>query len=84
MSTRYTDRQAIRVALELALDTEEAMCESYRDHNGKVMEQESGVIIARRNIAAFRRVLDRYYGGRQPKPNGGEPVSILQLMRGGK
>ena len=84
MGKRYTNRAAIRVALELALDTEEAMCDAYRDGiTQKIMEHEPSVIIARRNIAAFKRVLNRYYGGRQPKPDGGEPVSIFRLLREG-
>ena len=78
---QLTDKAAIKIALFLAIDTEMAMIDSYRDHDGKIIEGEMGVQLARRNVAAFQRVLDRYYGGARRKLPTGEPVSIHELMK---
>ena len=79
---RLTDKEAIKVALWLAIDTENSLIDAYRDqHTGTVPDHEPGVQIARRRIAAFQRVLDRYYGGARSAPlPGGKPVSIYKLM----
>jgi hypothetical protein len=81
---KLTDRKAIRIALHIAIDTEEALIDAYRNSfTGQVPEEESGVIIARRNVTAFKRCLQRYYGegGNEYKPKAGESVSIFELMK---
>lgn len=55
-----TDRKAIFIALRIAIDTEEALIDAYRGYKG-IDETEPGVIGARKNIKAFKRVIERYY-----------------------
>lgn len=49
-------------------------------------EREPGVVLARRNIAAWRRVLLRYYGETKhpsdKKLEGTKTISILDLLSG--
>jgi hypothetical protein len=81
---RLTDRAAIRLALLLAIDTEESLVHAYEDPSGKIPEREPGVILARRNIAAFERVLDRHFNGaRKPKLSGGKTISLSEMLRAG-
>ena len=88
MATRMTDKQAIRIALLVARDTEESLGEAYRDHlTREVNESEEGVQIARRRIKAFERVLDRYYPGWRADDSRiqkGRPVSIFKLLMSSK
>jgi len=73
-----TDRKAIRLALNIAIDTEESLIDAY-DNNAK----EESVKRAKQNIAAFKRVLDRYFGGRRPDPLAkGKFVSLTDLLKG--
>lgn len=68
-SPAMTDKRAMRTALMIAIDTELALIDAYRDgFSGKVNENEEGVKIARRRITAFERVLDRYFGGKIDDP----------------
>lgn len=57
MGERFTDKKAVRLALFIAIDTETQTIEAYRYDR-----TEDAVQNAERNIAAFRRVLARYYG----------------------
>lgn len=78
--SRLTDQKAIRTALFIAIDTEESLIEAYGGE-----KSEAAVQNAEKNIAAFQRVLDRYYAGaRRKKPSSGKIVSILSLMTPGK
>lgn len=61
--SRLTDKLAMRSALLIAIDTEESLIDAYTPSHGPAKETEEGVIIARRRIKAFKRVLDRYFGG---------------------
>ena len=85
MAPRLTDKQAIRIALLVARDTEESLVDAHRDHlTREVDESEQGVRIARRRIKAFERVLDRYYPGwrdDESRIEKGRPVSIFRLMQ---
>jgi hypothetical protein len=77
MTTPLTDRKAIRLALEIACDTEEALVDAWDND-----DQEKSVVQAKRNIAAFKRVLDRHFGGRQlHKHEVGKSVSLLELLK---
>lgn len=64
MARRITDRGAIRMALYLAID-----CEETEDDPA-----------SRRNVAAFKRVLDRYFGGHRPPKIEDEPRSLRDLL----
>lgn len=61
-----TDRDAVRVALYIALDTERSLVDGYNlmrpGGAHRVDDEEPGVITARKNIAAFKRVLRNRYG----------------------
>jgi hypothetical protein len=62
MTNRLTDAIAVRTALLVAIETEESYIESYRSRfSNEVDETEFGVIVARRRISAFKRVLTRYF-----------------------
>ena len=77
MSGRLTDKKAVCRALHFAIEWEESVIDAY--HND---EKEEAVQMARRNIAAFTRVLDRYYGGRRTMiPSGLKSISIFELLR---
>ncbi len=60
MTERLTDKQAVRIALSVAIDTEESLVDAYKGD-----ETEPAVQEAKRRIAAFHRVLERYYGNRK-------------------
>ncbi len=71
--TKLTDRQAVLRALHAAIEAEESIIDSWmppdwapdeykRQHIAGNSEQ---ISLHQRNIEAFTRVLDRYYGGRQ-------------------
>jgi hypothetical protein len=82
---KLTDKNAIKVALLVAIDTEESLVDAYRSpHTGKVDETEPGVIIARNRIFAFKRVLKRYYGiTESPDPlKDAKVISLSDLMKG--
>lgn len=78
MSDRLTDKTAIGIALRLAYDSEEAMCDAYSHFANP--EAEPAVIQARRRMAAFKRLLDRFYGGHTVLEPTGKPISIFKLM----
>lgn len=59
-----TDRQAIFLALNLAVEWEAELRDGSR---GDVAQYNQCVA----NIAAFKRVLDRYYGGGRKDPTSG-------------
>jgi len=79
--TRLTDKKAIWIALNLAWDTEQSLCEAYGND-----QTEEAVQHAQRRMEAFDRVGQRYYGAtpsgrpmdRFPK---GKPVSIFELFK---
>lgn len=77
MSNRITDKIAVRRALEIAIDTEESLMDAYNyDATADAVKR------AKKNIAAFRRVLDRYFGGQRKDPlQGGKFVNIFSLMK---
>lgn len=79
MSERLTDRVAIAIALRMAIDYEDSLIDAYS--NVTDSEKEEGVIIARRNIAAFKRVQQRYGLGVEKRPDGGKPVSIFEILK---
>ncbi|QIG69787.1 hypothetical protein EVB81_218 [Rhizobium phage RHph_I46] len=58
-----TDKKAIRMALHIAIDSENAIIDAY---SGRI--DEPAVINAKRHIAAFRRVLKRYFPSQQKTP----------------
>lgn len=71
---RLTDRRAVYRALHIAIETEEALIESWMPPSylpdGPLRDQHLADTkpnrqIHERNIAAFRRVLDRHYGGQR-------------------
>lgn len=77
MTERRTDRRAIRLALEIAIDTEESMIDAYN-----MDESHEAVKDARRNIESFKRVLDRYYGGGREDPfAGAKKISVFDLLK---
>lgn len=83
-----TDRNVIKLALQLAILEEESLIEAYRgEYSRKINEEEPGVIDARKNVEAFKRVLKKYYGG-VPKTEldkmleNAKPVNIFDLMKG--
>lgn len=79
MSERMTDKNAIRVALLIAIDTEESLIDAYGGNRDEV-----GVQIAAKRIAAFKRVHERYFGALPGDPMPAtRTVSIMTLMRGG-
>ena len=68
-AARLTDKTAIRLALETAIEREQDFIECYRDrHTGKLPsaktdpESASAIDHADRLIKAWRRCLKRYYG----------------------
>lgn len=87
---RMTDRIAIKMALGDAILYAESVIEAYRgEFGGKPDETEPAVIHARRNIAAWRRVLSRYYADPRTASDLLDEalakcgtVSIMDLMRG--
>lgn len=77
-----TDRKAIFLALNIAIDTEESLIDSYSGYNG-IDETEQAVIHARKNIKAFKRVIERYYPDlslKEVKP--GKTISVFEALRG--
>ncbi|QIG73990.1 hypothetical protein PP935_gp215 [Rhizobium phage RHph_N34] len=58
-----TDKKAIRMALHLAIDSEKSLIDGYNNR-----AEEPAVIDAKKNIAAFRRVLKRYFPNQQKTP----------------
>ncbi|QIG68150.1 hypothetical protein EVB55_215 [Rhizobium phage RHph_Y68] len=58
-----TDKKAIKMALHMAIDYEQSFIESYRNNS-----EEPAVIASRKHIAAFRRVLARYFQNQQKTP----------------
>ncbi len=71
MTDRLTDREAVRRALMFGAEWERSLIDAYRDQSGSLnhLDDENQRVVddCRKNIQAFRRVLDRYFGGR-PKP----------------
>lgn len=82
MGDRLTDRAAIRIALSIAIDSEEALIDGYSHFPAP--EKEASVVQSRKLIAAFQRVLDRYYGGKRAGAiiDNGERVSIYDILKG--
>jgi len=86
---RLTDRAAIKLALGAAIQWERSLIEAYRDDlTGKVMD-DPAVAESRRRIAAWRRVLARYYSDPRTESDrldnmlaGAGSVSLMDLMRG--
>lgn len=86
---RLTDKAAIRLALEAAIEWERSVIDAYRDEfTREPNEDELAVINARRKIKAWRRVLGRYY--RDPRTAQDKyvewaaeapTVNIMDLMR---
>jgi hypothetical protein len=72
-AAKLTDRQAIRVALETAIASEEEMVKAC---GGKG----EGAEIAQRNIEAFRRVLSRHYPKRSDPFAGAKRVSVFDII----
>ncbi|AIK68468.1 hypothetical protein P10VF_255 [Rhizobium phage vB_RleM_P10VF] len=58
-----TDKKAIIMALHMAIDYEQSFIDSYRNNS-----EEPAVQASRKHIAAFRRVLARYFPSRQKTP----------------
>lgn len=75
--SRITDRQAVYIALQLAIEYEESLNEAYAH-----MPDDDAVLHARHRIAAFKRVLDRYYPDKRKPKLSGKMVSIFELMKG--
>jgi hypothetical protein len=73
----------MRTALIVAIGVERDLIECYRDrHTGKVDEMEPGIITARRRIAAFERVLNRYFGGTTTNPiDNAKRVSVFEIIK---
>lgn len=67
---RMTDRKAVEIALRIAIDTENDLIGGFSHMPN--MDKEPGVITARRRVAAFRRVLSRYYEGK--------PLSLHEIF----
>lgn len=86
MSDRLTDRQAVFRALHVAMESEYALIDAYRSEITKeVPESEQAVIDARRNIAAWQRILRRYYGSAEhptdKKLRGARYVPINEIWK---
>lgn len=87
MSRRLTDAAAIKLALHMAIDSEDSLIDAY-DHMRDTPEGQKAVSAAQKNIDAFRRVLKRYYA--EPRSPGEialdgakvVTVSIYDLMKG--
>lgn len=78
-----TDRRAIRLALSIAIDEEMAAIDAYSgvsDGSGDEARKQ-----ATKNIAAFRRVLERHFGDGQSSLErmlvGTKSVSLAKCMR---
>lgn len=73
-----TDREAVRIALFLAIEWERSLI-------GSMRSDESEVMAAHKRISAFERVLDRRYGGwRGPQVRSGESISLADLLASGR
>lgn len=82
---KLTDKQAIRVALNLAIDYEESLIDSYRTVPNEDPEKIDVVGRAQKRIDAFKRVLQRYYGVKYQHPllkDVGKPIPVLTFLRG--
>lgn len=70
---KKADRAAIRLALRLAIESEDAHADAYTSthhlgddgkyHRGPDTYAESEVARVRKNIATFRRLLETHFGG---------------------
>lgn len=81
---KLTDKQAIRVALSLAIDYEESLIDSYSSVSDSA-EKEDVVGRAQKRIDAFKRVLQRYYGVKYQHPmlkDVGKPIPVLTFLKG--
>jgi hypothetical protein len=89
---RLTDREAIRRALNLAVEWEISLIQAY-DHSGAYHLDETGNVVrgpdeegqcviaeCRKNIEAFKRVLTRYYGQKPRSLDLGKSVSVSELL----
>lgn len=79
MTDRLTDKRAIQIALNIAIDTEDAMIDAYGDD-----KTAAGAVQARKNIDAFKRVLTKYYGGPKKDPllaSGAKRINIFSLFK---
>jgi len=78
VTSRLTDRRAIKLALFLARDTEDSMIDAYTD------KKDPAVLQARKNIAAFERVLNRYFDGARPADlmKSAKIISVSDMLRG--
>jgi len=82
---KLTDKNAIRVALNLAIDYEESLIDSYRTVPEQDPERQDVVERAQKRIDAFKRVLQRYYGVKYQNPllkDVGKPISLMSLLKG--
>lgn len=78
---RLTDKKAIKVALHLAIDVEESLIDAYSDVPKDDPLRKESVGRAQRNIDAFKRVLDRYFGGHKRLVVSGKAVSLVQVLK---
>lgn len=76
---KLTDKQAIRVALDLAIMYEDSYIEAFRNPHGPGhMEGYDDVIQgARDRIAAFKRVQDRFFKRGSGRPASGGSLKAL-------
>lgn len=76
-----TDKQAIRIALELAREYEGTLIDSYRNVDDADTSKIAAVGSATRRIEAFDRVLNRFFGGKRSDPTlDGKRISMLALL----
>ena len=82
MAERMTDHRAIRLALRYAIDWEECSIDSATSQfQAPDPETQAQIDQYQRNIAAFKRVLDKYFGGARPrKLPTGKAVSLRELL----
>jgi len=79
MTDRLTDREAVRRALLFGTEWERSLIDAYRDQSGSLnhldAENQRVVDDCRKNIAAFKRVMERYFG-LPPKP---VPLKLVDI-----
>lgn len=91
MPRRLSDKQAIRLALYYAIEWERSFVGSYTEPRQRMPKEwndanpfdpqtQETLDKARANIRAFRRVLDRYFGG-QPEMPKGKVITLQELFR---
>lgn len=78
---RLTDRKAVYIALVLARDYELQLIDAHKGLEN--FETHETVIHCRRRIAAFERVMNRYFGGLPADPlKGTKLVDAMTMLRG--